>query len=84
MRAMLCEAALQARRPSHPLDQYFLKLCTRRNVNREVGASSGPRMTSLSSCTRLAASSSERKVAPVRLRPTEPDWARAAPEPDRR
>src|SRR5262245_18846735 len=30
LRTMLCEAAHHARRPSHPLDPYFSKLCVRR------------------------------------------------------
>ena len=30
LRAMLCEAAHHARRPSHPLNPYFARLCARR------------------------------------------------------
>jgi transposase len=38
LRAMLCEAAHQARRPSHPLNPYFLKLCARRGYKAAIVA----------------------------------------------
>jgi transposase len=38
LRAMLCEAAHQARRPSHPLNPYFLKLCARRGYKPAIVA----------------------------------------------
>jgi transposase len=36
LRAMLCEAAQHARRPSHPLNPYFAKLCARRGYQTAV------------------------------------------------
>jgi transposase len=36
LRAMLCEAAQHARRPSHPLNPYFAKLCARRGCKAAV------------------------------------------------
>ena len=38
LRTMLCEAAHHARRPSHPLHPYFLKLCARRGYKSAVVA----------------------------------------------
>jgi transposase len=38
LRAMLCEAAHQARRPTHPLHPYFTALCVRRGYQRAVTA----------------------------------------------
>jgi transposase len=38
LRAMLCEAAHQARRPNHPLNPYFTKLCARRGYRMAVMA----------------------------------------------
>jgi transposase len=38
LRAMLCEAAHHACRPSHPLHPYFAKLCTRRGYKMAVVA----------------------------------------------
>jgi hypothetical protein len=35
---MLCEAAHQARRPSHPLNPYFFKLCARRGYKAAIVA----------------------------------------------
>jgi transposase len=38
LRAMLCEAAHHARRPSHPLHPYFMKLCARRGYKTAIVA----------------------------------------------
>lgn len=38
LRAMLCEAAHHARRPSHPLQPYFVKLCAKRGYKLAVVA----------------------------------------------
>jgi transposase len=38
LRTMLCEAAHHARRPSHPLHPYFLKLCARRGYKTAIVA----------------------------------------------
>jgi transposase len=38
LRAMLCEAAHHARRPSHPLHPYFMKLCARRGYKMAIVA----------------------------------------------
>jgi transposase len=38
LRAMLCEAAHQARRPSHPLYPYFRQLCARRGYKMAIVA----------------------------------------------
>jgi transposase len=38
LRAMLCEAAHHARRPSHPLHPYFMKLCARRGYKLAIVA----------------------------------------------
>ena len=38
LRAMLCEAAHHARRPSHPLHPYFIKLCARHGYKRAIVA----------------------------------------------
>jgi transposase len=38
LRTMLCEAAHHARRPSHPLPPYFLKLCARRGYKTAIVA----------------------------------------------
>jgi transposase len=38
LRAMLCEAAHQARRSSHPLNPYFAALCARRGYQRAIVA----------------------------------------------
>lgn len=38
LRTMLCEAAHHARRPSHPLHPYFLKLCVRRGYKIAIVA----------------------------------------------
>lgn len=38
LRTMLCEAAHHARRPSHPLHPYFMKLCARRGYKVAVVA----------------------------------------------
>jgi hypothetical protein len=35
---MLCEAAHHARRPSHPLHPYFIRLCTRRGYKIAIVA----------------------------------------------
>lgn len=38
LRAMLCEAAHHARRPDHPLNPYFVRLCARRGYKMAVVA----------------------------------------------